>query len=181
MAQCKNTLFLALISRITSCPTPIKVLSARVLLHVLYLGSSFTNSNSIDNTFDNVVVILQIKISYEDLRTSILWLSVWNWKVSGRNSFLGEFCHPLSDMDLTDSESKEVELRKKVIAMYVKHDITIEKQSELQYICISSVKLFRVKSLPSPQFFFYFVFFITVGYQLSEHFETEGLSDSEMY
>jgi synaptotagmin-like protein len=50
----------------------------------------------------------------EDINSSTLWVSVWDWDKYGRNQFLGEVRLPLSQQDLTIAKDRWHPLQEKV-------------------------------------------------------------------
>ena len=48
----------------------------------------------------------QYNVPQSELPKKTLCLSVWDWDRFGRNSFLGEVCVPLSELDLSEKMEK---------------------------------------------------------------------------
>ena len=63
---------------------------------------------SIFLVFHANITFLQYKISREDLTQNTLWVSVWNWDITGTNKFLGEVVVPLNSSELDLSSSKDL-------------------------------------------------------------------------
>ena len=48
----------------------------------------------------------QYNVAQSEVAKKTLCLSVWDWDRFGRNSFLGEVCVPLSELDLSEKMEK---------------------------------------------------------------------------
>lgn len=65
-----------------------------------------------------LLLLLQYKLSCEELPNITLWLSVWDWDISGTNKFLGEIILPLSSSEVDLSDSKDMKYPLQVIEPY---------------------------------------------------------------